>query len=212
LSNLGEISASGNITFHWTDEDVIGTATVKASGARQLRLEAAVPNGHPIWIAHAGGGKFVDLGGTSHTMPVRDAWSFASLLSPFSYLLEAAADNRLGIKYDGLVDHAGKQLLEIEIQGFSTSAGAGLVLDFRRCVFVDPSTNVVLSVADETWPQGVGTKKILHEIIYSNYQTVQGVTLPSSISDYVAGQNTFDLQLTQISATSTVTDSDFSVD
>jgi len=211
-SGIGEISASGNVTFHWADVDVAGTFILKANGASQLRLDATVPNGNPIWVVNGGAGKFTDLAGMSHVISSSDAWSFASLLTPIKFLADAAADSRIGLKYTGLVDHGGKQLQEIEIRGHKTDAVPSLVLDFNRRIYIDPSTNQIQSVVDETWPHGGGAAKILHEIRYSNFQTVQGLTLPFSISDYVAGQNTFDLQVTQISATSSVTDSDFGVD
>lgn len=210
INGATDFSASGNVVFHWADQDVSGTATLKIRGMNQLKLETTVPDGHPTWVVNEGAGKFVDSQGNIHPIPVRDAQSLASSILPLAYLARVVADERVGVTYLGLVNHNGLQVQQIDLRGFASDRDPSRFHEFRRSLFMDPNTGSLLSILDETATEGLA--KVPHEVRYTNYKTVQGVTLPMSISDFVGGQNTFDLQLQQVSFSSGVSSSEFGVD
>lgn len=210
INEARDFSASGKIVFHWADEDVSGTATLKCRGMNQLKLEATLPDGHPRWIINEGAGRFVDLQGDSHPIPVRDAQSLASSIFPLMYLARVVSDERVAVGDMGVVDYNGTKAHEIEIRGLASDRNPNRINEFRRFVFIDPNTGMLLSILDESWTGGL--VQVTHEVRYADFAVVQGIMVPMSISDFVGGQHTFDLKLQQVSFHSGLGSSEFDVE
>ena len=211
-NSISDVTGTGKVTFYWADQEVSGSATLKSRAGEQLKLEAVLAGGKPRWTVSRGAGVFVDIADTKHRIPVVDAKSLAMLMVPLTYLTKAIENTDVSIEFLGIVDHAGRQLQEVKIETLGVMAETDPIPGHTKCVFVDPNTQRIFSILDYTWVPENPRIQISHEVVYTDYKVIQGVLIPTSISNFVSEQRTWDLQLDSISLNGGLSESEFEVE
>jgi len=214
LSAIQDFTASGTVTYNWGGDPAEGTVEVKGRGLSQFRIDAALSDGAHSWIVTSSSAleKHPDGSTSSMTSPLK--MKPASITFPFAELAVALQDTSWSISYVGLVTHGGQQAYDISLQKtFSQSSDPS---DSQSRVtkadfFIDPITFSVLSMQDKAYRKDHLPGELLHEIQFSKYQIFNGILVPLSIKELIGGQQTFELQLTQITFNTGLTDSDFAL-
>ncbi len=211
LNSIQDFTGNGTITYFW-DDQVNGNVTVRGRGTAQFRIDATLPGGERTVTVNKGVGSVTETDGTVRSIPHPSALKLGSMTFPYMPLLLATQDVSMSITYVGLVDHGGQQAQDIRIQKIYSATedpqGDRSRLTSRD-VFLDPNTSLVIGISDVIDPASGDSQGVRHEVLFSDYRTVNGMAIPFSITETVREQALFTMQLTQISFNSGLTDADF---
>jgi len=210
LSAIQDFSGSGTITYYW-DSAVSGSATVQGRGPGQFRIDATLQDGLRTVIVSNGTGSITETDGSVRSLPFQVAVNLGSMTFPYTTLIAALRDTSVQITYGGLVDRGGSQFHDIKVQKiYSPSVdptGSQSALSARD-FFVDPNTFLVASVLNIAGQDADGNN-ISREVVFANYQTVGGVAVPFQITERIHDQSMVNVQLTQMTFNTGLTDSNF---
>jgi hypothetical protein len=79
-----------------------------------------------------------------------------------------------------------------------------------RDYFFDPTSLTLLRVRDLLHPDNDALNgALIHTIDYGNYQTLNGILVPFSVVETIAGQQTWKMQLTSVAFNTGLSDTDF---
>jgi outer membrane lipoprotein-sorting protein len=213
LSAVQDFTGTGRITYYWDDE-VSGTVTVRGRGLSQFRIDATLPEGVRTVIASKDASFVAQPDGTVQPIPRDSAKVLRSMTLPYPVLIAAIQDSWASVEFLGLVDHGGKQVYDIRIERVLPKRNDidGLLRKQSvRDVFIDPTSFLVTSTLTVLDPTADGPGGVPHEILFSNYQAVNGLAIPFSITETVrGGQQLLTMQLSQVSINTGLTDADFS--
>ena len=210
LSAVQDFSASGTITYYW-DSPVSGNATVQGRGPGQFRIDATLQDGIRTVIANNGTGSVTGTDGSVTVIPYAAAINLGSMTFPYSSLVAAVQTSSFKITYVGLVDHQGSQLHDVRVQKTYPSnddpTGSQSALSVRDYL-IDPNSFLIVSVLNIV-DQGTDGNSISREVVFANYQTVNGLAVPFQITEKIHDQTMVLLQLTQINFNTGLTDASF---
>ncbi len=213
LAAIRDFTATGTIIYYWGGQQVAGTATVRARGFDQFRLDASIPDGTRSYVVSHGVGALKDTSGTVTTIPYFNTVNISLLSFPYLGISARLGDPLSTIRDMGLVTtSSGSQLHQIRVQrGFPPGQDPNEALA-GFCIsdyFLDPQTSLVMEVIDQTHAVGDPTQSFAHEIDLGNYTAVNGVNVPMTVSENVDGLTIWQLQLTSVSFNVGLTDADF---
>jgi hypothetical protein len=213
ITAITDYTATGTITYHWKPEEQ-GTVTVRGLALDHIRVDANLLRGVRSWIISDGLTAIKSEDGTlwqyppSHPIPSSDAVPYqqplipASLALPHWALTTTLNGSRFSLSYKGVIQLDGRSLQEIQAQEGPTDS----MLEYRTIdLFIDSTTFQIAMIQDSI------PKHIVHQIRYSNYTNVRGLSVPLSISEKMEGQSTWDIQLSQINFNTGLQDSTFTV-
>ena len=216
LRPVSDFTAAGTITYYWAGQQVQGTATLRARGFDQFRLDANIPNGTRSYVVSHGVGWLKDTSGSITAIPYFNTINIGILSFPYAGITARLADPLTAISDLGLVNSNSSttQLHQVHVQRAFPSvqdpngALAGwCVTDY----FLDPQTSLVMQVVDQTRAVGDPTQSFAHEIDLGTYTVVNGVNVPMTVSESVEGQTIWQVQLSSISFNVGLTDADFAL-
>ena len=214
LATIQDFTGSGSITYNWPEGPAQGSVKVKGRGISQFRLDATLADGVHSWVVANGTALQKQADGSITPLPYPLTLKPASITFPFAQLVVALQDTSWSISYGGLVLHNGQQVYDIGFQkilpqgsdpfGFQSSVT-------KANFFIDPDTFSILSLQDRAYRKDHEPGDVPHEIQFSNYQILNGVRVPLSVTELVSGQQTVTIQLSQITFNSGLTDADFAL-
>jgi hypothetical protein len=211
LSPIQDFKGTGTITYYWGGEEVNASVTVKGRGTGQFRLDANLPDGVRSWAVNNGTGFLKNTDGTVKVAGYDNSVNFGSLTFPYAYMVTLLQDSSMSISYVGLeTAKNGNKVQHIQIHKVFTPDPGGMFGKLTtRDFFIDPATFQVVSTLDMVHPKNASNVNIPHEMQFSNYQRVNGVFVPFTVTEFTAGQRTFTLQLSEISFNDGLQDVDF---
>jgi hypothetical protein len=216
---IQDYTATGTITYS-SDQNAQGPVTVQGLGGTEFRLDANLPAGARSWAVHEG---FVTTKseegtiwsmGTTGPVPSSDAFPFqtplfpGSIAFPFRQLSSVVGNPGYSLSYKGVIVIDGHWVHEIKFQRGSSEAASsgGFVVPSRtREIFIDTASFQIVKVSDAL-PKGVP-----HAMHYSDYRSVGGILMPFSITEEVAGQQTWAIQLNQINFNTGLQEASFAI-
>jgi hypothetical protein len=212
LSAIQDFTASGTVIYNWADSPVQGNVTLKGRGLGQFRLDSALPDGTRTWLVNSGTATQKSADGTISPLPFPFTFKPSAAFLPLALLVAALQDNSWNISYVGIVTTEGKEFQDIRLQkvfaGESDPSGfksRATQTDF----LIDPTTYLITGVQDRAYRNDGDPGESPHEMKFANYQRVNGIAVPFSITELISGQQTVAVQLTQVAFNSGLTDSDF---
>lgn len=211
IGPIQDFTAQGTITHNWDDNPEQGQLTVKSRGLSQFRIDSVVAEGTWSWVINGNSGQLAFPNGTLTPIPYHNTINVGNLTLPICEVNAALSDLTTSVIDMGTVQFGSGQAREIRIQQTFGSAPTGWRSKLtRRDYFFDPSSFSLLEVQDIEHPQNDGVNGPLkHVLDFSNYQTVNAVAVPFSVTETVAGQQTWTLQLSSIAFNTGLSDSDF---
>jgi hypothetical protein len=211
LTSTQDLTETGTVTYSLADP-VTGNVTVKSRGLHQFKIEADLPQGKRTTVINGEGGSLTEADGRYWPIYRQSAAALGSMTLPQLLLLGALGDSSTSIIYGGLVTHNGISEYDIRLQKVYTQKqdptqkrGALEARDF----YIDPKTLLVSSIADQIHFKVFNDEGIPHEILYSNYQTEDGIVAPLTVVETVRGVAGSTLALSQIAVNSGLGDADF---
>jgi hypothetical protein len=157
-------------------------------------------------------GQMKDIRGKTTPISFANAVNKGNLICPLAEIAARLQDTTVGVTYVGLTTFEGQQVHQIStrrILGTDTGRGQFLNTLTTRDFFIDPQTFQVLATLDKGHPDDKDQVNFPHQIVFSDYRAVNGILIPFSITERVAGQKTWTIQLSQIAFNNGLGDVDF---
>ncbi len=211
IGAIADFTATGNITFYW-DTTAQGTVKVKGRGLHEFRIDANLADGQHSSITNLSASFQRNPDGSISPLPSQNLLKPAAAIFPLLQVLAAVQDTSISLTYGGLVSRNAQQVVDVVVQkSFSATSDPGGALNSisKAHVFVDPNALTIVSIVDSAYRRDGGPGGLPHETQFSAYQSVNGVLVPFSIIDLIAGQKTMSIQLTQVAFNTGLTDSVF---
>jgi len=186
---LKDFNATGDVHHYWAGKDVVDSAQIYALGSDKFRFDSTGSTNESSRVAGMHGQ--LQTGQNVETVP---ATAFVITVNPILPVLElanAVGDNNTRIDY---MQTGQATTAAIALQ--RTHQDFPDFVSFRKVYVIDRASLTIVqtieTVAFSTQDQ------ISRKYLYGNFNTVQGITVPLAISEYVSGQNTWTLHLTNI--------------
>ena len=216
LASIHDFTETGAITYNW-DEQVTGRVTVKSRKLDQFRIDTELAEGKRTAVINGEAGLLTEANGRTFTIHRQGARDFWSLTLPYLPLIAGMRDSSTSIIYGGTVTHNGASVYDVRLIKVYTAGqdptgkrGNREARDF----FIDPRTFFVVAISDQIqYAQPLDESlphEFSHEILYSNYQSENGISTPLTIEETVRDVTRFTINLSQVTFNSGMADAEFS--
>jgi len=212
IASIHDFTVSGTITYNWADQQVQGQATAKGLGLHQFRLDGVLQAGTQSWVAGDWSGSSKGTDGTITKIPYSNNVNRGALTFPVTKIAAALADPTENITYVGLVNLNGVQAQQIRIQPlFAAQDDPDGVLSQWGTVdyFIDATSFLLVKNQDTFYSPDNPADTHSRETYFANYQALNGVVLPMSVSEKFSGQATWTLQITSVAFNTGLSSADF---
>jgi len=212
LTSIQDLTETGTVTYNFA-EPVTGNVTVRSRGLHQFRIDADLPQGRRTTVVNGESGSLMQADGQRWPIHRQSAAGLGSLTLPYLPLIDAMQDSSVSIVYGGLTTHNGASAYDIRLQRVYTkqqdpsgNRGAREAREF----YIDPKTLLVSAVSDRIhFGVDSNDEGVPHEILYSNYQSENGIIVPLTIMETVRGVTGFTMNLNQVTVNSGLDGSEF---
>lgn len=182
------ISATGSIVYHWADQDVPGSVTLKWDPQQGLVMTSTTSLGIRTIAATSGKQTITDERGQKTDLGAHNASRFLFAYAPALELLGAGADAGAQIKALGMVTlSSGTPADAISISKHWPSHGNDAA-NQQVIFYFDHGTHLLLQRDDYVELNARGEGRLTRSFAYSDFRSVHGVMFPFSISETVDGQ------------------------
>ena len=208
ISSVKDISASGGITYLWADEQVQGTVGVKWRKGGQLRFETHTAQLDHTLVIDGVRGRSQHSHRRSVELSPRTVALSGTFVFPGAELELLLNDSSAILAGGEEVSLNGTDVIEItfsrSLPELKMMPGSGpVVIKY----YLDPKTFLPVRRVDSVETGRGG--EVERWIDYGAFQTIDGVLVPSEFSEFVAGQKTDTVSLTDIQINKGVFDADF---
>jgi hypothetical protein len=206
IAAISDYTATGNIIYH-SDQDVQGSVTVQGLGLNQYRLDANLPKGVRSSVVTDGRMRLKAEDGSVKAIHSQIAMHLSGLVVPFLELSIALNSPAFGLSNKGVVQVNGNSAYDIQLLlgGTGPKRPKRLADFYSRDYFVDAVTFQVVMTQD------LAPRHVIRQLQYSDFRPKSGVLVPFSISEVAGGQQTWSMQLSQISFNTGLQDSAFAL-
>jgi hypothetical protein len=203
IMSVSDYTGIGNVTYP-SEQNAEGTVIVRGLGGTEIRIDSSLSSGVRSWAVSDGIVSTKDENGhvtsrapktnvpSSDALPDQTPLFPSSLVFPYQQLV-AISNAAFNINYNGITQVDGHSVHDIYFQQTpinSPTPGRFTLPEPSREIFIDTSTFQIIMMK-ETLP-----KSIVHQVHYSNYQLMNGVLMPLTISEDIAGQAIWTIQFT----------------
>jgi hypothetical protein len=207
MKEIRDFSATGEITTHG-DQQKNGTVTIRWGGPNAFRVDTTLPAG--INSASIEKGKWAtqsEAGPVKEIHNVQPPITSRSLALPYVSLRLLLGDPRLRFSYEGLTEINGKSSHAIRVRRVLPNRPDIAVKDVSTSdFFIDAETFQIVLTQDYFYPTDIA-----HTLRYSDYRPLNGLLVPFSIAEEVAGQRTWTIVLGQLQLNTGLADSGFAL-
>lgn len=214
-SSINDITMAGNVTWNGSDT---GTVTLRAMGTGESRIDLVLASGTRTEIRDASTGlplgKWIAQDGTSGFYALQNcwadaAWFFAPLgslaVGPNVILSYVGQENRNSLTVQHIVS-------KINQSGQELSLGIDAVQLSTMDFYLDASTLLPVALTYTDHPDDDANTGIPVEVDFSEYQSINGVTIPTRIQRYLQRTLVLEVAVTGVSANTGLSVTDFNVD
>lgn len=208
IAAINDFSGAGTVTYYWK-EPAEGSATIRGLGLHEFRLDASLSGGERSWIVNGSSALLKGPDGSTTYLPSQNAVKPASTMFPLMQVVAALENTSTNVSYDGLVSHDGEQVYDIAIQEVLQNDPAGALGKITKThIYVNPQSMTVFAIEDRAYAQR-GVAEFPHELQFADYQSIDGIQVPLSITELISGQKTLSIQLSQMKFNTGLTSADF---
>lgn len=197
LKAFQDMSATGEVHHYWAGKDVVGSAQLFALGSDQFRFDSSGDTPKILQIDGPRGQ--IRTGGQRQELCTASLVITRNPILPALELASALEDPNTTIEFARDVEAPSKAVAiaiersDLDLPDFGP---------FRKLYFIDPSSLNITSTI-ETVAFSL-QDKLSRQYVYKDFMVVQGITIPTTVSEFVSGQHTWDLHLTNIAINSGV--------
>ncbi|MGH9396170.1 MAG: hypothetical protein ACRD18_04895, partial [Terriglobia bacterium] len=198
MGAIQDFTASGQITYYWAGKEDQGSVTLRGRGLDQFRMDAVLPEGTRSWTVSHGIGNLRKTDGSETSIPGHNAIGMGALTFPYLYLALASATPNTTVSTIGTAQVSGVHATQIRVQRHYASSydpNGAIARLTTRDFFIDPATSLIVKTEFMTHPLKTFTVSLPEDIYFSNYQRVNGIMAPFTITETINGQKIWTIQL-----------------
>jgi len=224
--SVSDVTLTGTVRRVAGSEDETGTATVTALAVGDSKLSLNFPSGprselrNPASTSPSGvaAGAWSGPDGTLHAMAAQNLFTDATWFFPaFTAANLISVSQGYVLTYGGLVTHDGQNDLRVSAaEPFPSLAGGPaqpLMQHLTRMdLYFDPSSFLPVALAFDMHPDNDASTDIPAEILFSDYQTVSGATIPMRVQQFLNNGLDLDFQFSSAVLNSGLSASDFTIE
>jgi outer membrane lipoprotein-sorting protein len=214
VSSVQDLTGAGTITYQWAGTAVQGQLTVYGKGPNQFRIDSNLSAETQRFVVNEGAGTLIQVNGQKIVLSSYSVMNAGNLTLPSAKIALAISDPSTSAEYLGLVNWNGSRVYQVQItrsiDAALNSSGAFPGLGSFQ-LYIDPTSYQVVGLAETVWWNADAGHPYLHELIFSNYGQANGLSLPFTITEKFAGQQTWSLTLTSIMFNTGISDSLFNL-
>ncbi len=203
--SVSDIALSASVEWIAGGTRATGSATLKAKGSAEARLDVAAGEVSRSEIrndASGPDGRWIGSDGVRHAMAAHNCWTPAAWFAPVT-VIQAALDPNTVLRYVGRVNWngvAGEHLRMVRYVAAQNAKQAAITQSLSAVeVYLDAASHLPLAIAYSTHPDDDYSQNIPVEIRFSDYRPVSGVKVPFRVQRLVQGN--INLEITILSAT-----------
>jgi len=214
ISSIQDFTETGNITYYWAGEQVQGSVTVRGMGVNNFRVDSSLSSGTRTWAVSGYGGVLITPDGQRHGSAFYNLMTAGSMTLPQIRVAAAVSDTSTAISYAGLVTVHGQQVYQIHFSpSVSVPVPANTISSLSNLgsfdVYIDPTTSLIVRLTETVRSESDIRVTYEHEIEFTNYQPAGTVTAPLTITEKIAGQETWSMALSEMTFNSGLTSATF---
>ena len=212
IGTIQDYTASGTITYNWTDQPIQGPVTVRGKGLTGFRIDATLPAGIQTLAISGLSGRLKTADGTLKHLAAYNFANAGSLSFPALRLASALLDQTVSLALVGSTQAEGHQVYQLHaaFQVDPTLVPVTSITDLGTLdFFIDSTSFQLVKISENVRSERDASATYLHEVVFTNYQTVGGVTAPYGISERISGQQTWSISVQSLSFNSGLSDSEF---
>jgi len=216
---ITDVTITGNATWIAGSDRQSGQVTLMAKGTAESRVDLNLNGGTRSEIRNdtAGypQGAVIRADGTLKPSALHNCWISASWFFPALSFLGAASDPNLVFSYIGPESRAGVGVQHLRVSRYLTGQSAKQITLTQRLstmeIYLDSTSLLPRAFLFTVHPEDDALTDIARAIVFSNYQTVNGIQVPLRIQRLVQNGLAVDLVVTGAAFNSGLPDSLFAV-
>lgn len=218
-TNLSDVTLDANANYVAGSDEESGSATLKATAIGQGRIDLSLSNGSRSEIVDtsqaAPSGSWCGTDGIWHATVAHNLYTDPTWFFPAFLISRALSTSTYAISAVDAETQGGIAVQHIKIyqqQSEATSDLATLIQGLSQVdLYLNPSTMLPMSITFNKHADNNALVNIPIEIQFSNYQTVQGISVPYHVQKYIQNELGLDLTVTSVQVNSGLSSSDFQV-
>jgi hypothetical protein len=205
--------ASGTLTVHATNPPTTFPITLKCKGTQETRAELEKPDGTNVRIVNQGKGTIQRANGKVIQLSMKNTIAERVSYIPLLSILGEYLNANVSAQYQGIAWVSGHNTSVVAVSYVPTTNvadGPRLQSITRTLFYIDQVTSLVDKIQYSSWDEdNHGNEKV--EVYLTDYQTVNGISLPFHQTTYTDGTLESDLVLTGVSFNVGLSDSEFTL-
>jgi hypothetical protein len=211
VAAIHDYTGSGNITYYRGGGVAQGPATARARAVDEFRLDANLPDGMQSFVASNGAGSLVTTNGESRPLSFFNLIGIGSMILPIRRAAFALNDPTASIELIGVSSVDGQQTYQVrvspQVDTFIAATPAFRTLGTFE-LFVSQQSFQIVELSETIWVGGA-LQPCSREILFANFNSSNGFIVPFTITERIAGQRTWTLNLNSFTTNSGVADAVF---
>lgn len=214
---VNDVTLTGTVNRIAGSDNESGTATLKATAVGQSRIDLSLSSGQQsevIGISQTRAvGSWRGTDGAWHSMVAHNLFGDPTWFFPTFLISRTLSNASYAISPMDAETQNGVAVEHIKIyqpQSGPTTASATLIQGLSQIdLYLNPSTLMPVSIAFNTHADNNALVNIPIEIQFSNYQTVQGVSVPYHVQKYIQNGLALDVTVTGVQVNTGLSATDF---
>jgi len=194
---ISDVTLNANVISIFGSDNETGTGTFSAKGTSESRVDLNLGGGTRSDVRNMAngtpGGAWEKDGGTSTAYAQHNCWADAAWFLPALSSLTQTANPNFVFKYIGQEQHRGVNTQHVRV---FQAAPQGLQTLSTMEFYLDPISSLPLNISFNLHADNDMNRNIPVEINFANYQTVNGIQVPSHFQRMFNGQVVLDVTVT----------------
>lgn len=214
-TNLSDVTLQATVAYTSTSGPESGTGTLQALGDSYGLIVLNLPDGQYQFIRNLQTGAWIGTDGSVNLYPFSNCWTDAAWFFPGLVLASISSNLQIGVVNLGLGTWNGfsaNQIQYYELVAGQPATPTALIQGYStEQISLDPSTGLPQAIDFNAYPDDGSPGVILMEVQFSNYQTVNGMSVPLSVLEYVNGSLLLSVTVTTVTVNSGLSTSLFNI-
>lgn len=212
---LKDVTLNANANWIAGSDNESGSATLKATAIGQGRIDLALSGGQRSEVVDvsqaAATGSWCGPDGVWHATVAHNLFSEPTWFFPTFLINRVLTSPNYAISPVDAETHDGVAVEHLKVYKVPAYADkTGLIQSLSQIdLYLDPTTQLPVSIAFDTHADNNALVNIPVKIKFSNYQAVQGVSVPYHIQKFIQNGLTLDVTITGVQVNSGLSATDF---
>jgi hypothetical protein len=207
---LSDVTLQATVTYTSGSDVETGTGTLQALGDENSLVVLNLTNGQAEYILNTAGGwpagAWLGTDGSVNMYGFQNCWSDGAWFFPGLIFTSLPGNPQVALVNMGQGTWNGSTTDQVQLYQVVTSQGTGmsaLIQGFSvETVYLDPNSSLPLAIDFNLYSDQNSSIELSGEIQFSNYQTVNGMSVPLHVQRLVNGSVILDVTVTSVTVNS----------